>query len=186
MNFLKYTILLCALLLMSCKENKTDSNNIVNGESNMNSDISNPKINIEDIKSKMCNEFPKELVLKYNTDATHITIEPISNGSGGILHCKVKLFYGKKDYEFWEGQVTAWVNQQKDPFWQYNPKRNAAIYHKVEGIGDKAVYIANTYQLLILKKGVMYSIAAPSRGRSTNTGKENKEIVIEIAKHYQI
>jgi len=42
------------------------------------------------------------------------------------------------------------------------------------------------HQLQILKDGVMYSITSPNRGRTTNTGKENKEIAIEIAEYYKL
>lgn len=141
-------------------------------------------IAIEDIKNKLCNDFPKALVLGYNSDASHIEIEPVDNGSGGILHCDVKLFYGKKDYEYWKGQVSAVINQMNDPFWQYNPDRNSALYHEVDGFGDKAVYIANAHTLQILKDGVLYFITPPNRGRRTNSGKETKAIALEIAKHY--
>lgn len=143
-------------------------------------------INIDKMKEKLCAEFPKELVLKYNPDATHIEIESIDNGAGGILHCNVKLFYGKKDYEYWKGQVAASINQMKDPFWQYNLERNATLYQKVDGFGEKAVFISNMVQLLILKKDVLYTIVPPNRGRVTSSGKENKEIAIEIAKHFNI
>jgi len=143
-------------------------------------------IDISSIKAQLCQTFPKDLIMSYNPDATHIEIESVDNGSGGVMHCKVKLFYGEKAYEFWEGQVTAWINQVEDPFFQYNPKRNATLYHDVEGIGDRAVYISNMFQLQILKDGVVYSITPPNRGRTTSTGKETKEIAIEIAKHYKI
>lgn len=188
MKYLKYTSLLLALVVLSCLNGEKSSNKESGNEqtSDNASELQSKSIHIEDIKEKMCNEFPKELVLKYNTDATHIDIERIDNGSGGILHCNIKLFYGKKEYEFWKGQVSAWVNQQEDPFWQYNPARNATLYQEVKGIGERAVFISNMYQLLILKEGVMYSIVPPNRGNTTNTGKEMKEIAIEIANHYNL
>ncbi len=188
MNYLKYMLLLFSLLVLSCLEGKKNSNeglekeqvatNTKEGESR--------NVDIKNIKEKMCAEFPKELVLNYNPDATHIDIESIDNGSGGILHCNVKLFYGEKEYEYWKGQVSASINQMKDPFWQYNPERNPTLYHKIDGLGERSVYISNMYQLLILKDGVLYSIVPPNRGRTTNTGKENKEIAIEIANHYNL
>lgn len=173
----------CLLLLTSCAGEKDNRHTITDDEE---SESVSAKINIEDIKQKLCSEFPKELVLKYNPDATHIEIEPRDNGSGGILHCDVKLFYGTKEYEYWKGQVYAHVNQMADPFWQYNPERNTTLYHKVEGLGDKAVFISNMYQLQILKDGVMYSITPPYHGVKTNSGKENKAIAIEIAEHYNL
>lgn len=173
-------VLITVTLLTSCFGNKTTNNSVELFVEKTND------IDIEKIKNMLCDNFPKELVLKYNPDATHIEIEPIDNGSGGLLHCKIKLFYGEKDYEFWEGIVAAWINQVEDPFLQYNPERNAALYHKVGGLGEKAVYISNMHQLQILKDGVMYSITSPNRGRTTNTGKENKEIAIEIAEYYKL
>lgn len=178
------TIVFCLLIFTSCAGDKKSK--VTSIDDKANTITTTKSINIEDIKQKICSEFPKELVLQYNPDASYIEIEPIDNGSGGILHCDVKLFYGKKDYEFWKGQVFAHVNQMEDPFWQYNPERNATLYQKVEGLGDKAVYISNMYQLQILKEGVMYSIITPNHGNKTNSGIENKAIAIEIAKHYNL
>ena len=62
----------------------------------------------------------------------------------------------------------------------------SSIYQEVEGLGDRAVFIGNMFQLQILKEGVMYNITPPNRGRTTNTGKETKAIAIEIAQHYQL
>lgn len=148
--------------------------------------VKTSSVDIEKIKNMLCDEFPKDLVLKYNPDATHIDIESIDNGSGGILHCNIKLFYGEKEYEFWKGQVSANINQQQDPFWQYNPERNATLYQKVDALGERAVYISNMYQLQILKNGVLYMITPPNNGNRTSSGKENKEIAIEIANHYNL
>jgi len=188
MNYLKSTFLLFSLMVLSCFDGKKNPNDALEKEQEFNNstELKTKNIDVQNIKEKMCNEFPKELVLKYNPDATHIDIETISNGSGGILHCNVKLFYGEKEYEYWKGQISASINQMKDPFWQYNPERNAVLYHKVDGLGEKSVFISNMYQLLILKEGVMYTIVPPNRGRTTNTGKENKEIAIEIANHYDL
>lgn len=175
-------------MIVSCLEGKSNSREVPEKEADViNSEAGkNENIDIQSIKEKLCEAFPKELVLAYNPDATHIDIETLDNGAGGILHCNVKLFYGKKEYEFWKGQVTAWVAKQKNPFWQYNPERNPALYHKVEDFGEQAVFITNTYQLLILKEGIVYEIVPPNRGRTTSTGKENKEIALEIATHYKI
>ncbi len=187
MKYLKYTIMSLVLILVSCLGNKKNSNtNVENEEIITNSVPTKDKIDIDEIRTKLCDEFPKELILKYNPDATHIEIESVENGSGGILHCDIKLFYGKKEYEYWKGQVAANINQQKDPFWQYNPERNATLFHKVEELGDKAVYISNMYQLQILKDGVLYMITPPNNGNKTNSGKDTKEITLEIAKHYNL
>ncbi len=174
-----------SLMLASCAGEKDSSKN----DTQTNSDVleaSESKIDIEKIKQRLCNEFPKELVLSYNPGGTHIDIETVDNGSGGILHCNAKLFYGKKEHEYWKGQVSAHINQMLDPFWQYSPERNATLYHKVEGLGDKAVYISNMYQLQILKEGVLYTITPPYHGNTTTSGKENKAIALEIAKHYNL
>lgn len=188
MKIIKYKllILLFPLLLTSCNGNKEISTEGNLPDLQTTSQPESRNIDIALIREKLCQDFPKDLVLKYNTDGTKIEIEPIDDGSGGILNCKVKLFYGEKDYEFWEGQVSAWVNKVENPFWQYNLERNATLYHKIEGFGEKAVYISNMSQLQILKDDIMYSIVPPNRGRTTNTGKENKDIAIEIAEHYNI
>lgn len=143
-------------------------------------------VDIEKIKARLCNEFPKEIVLKYNPDAIKLEVEPIDNGSGGILNCNLKLFYGEKEYEHWKGQISASINKAQDPFIQYNPKRNATLFHEVKGLGEKAVYISNMYQLLILKNGVLYAISPPANGNTTNSGKEIKEIAIEIAQNFKL
>ena len=163
------SILILTLIVTSCngkKENNTKRNFKDNKTSTSKTETS--AIDIASIQEKLCKDFPKELVLKYNPDGTKIEVESIDNGSGGILHCKIKLFYGEKEFEFWEGQVAAWLNNMEDPFRQYNPERNAALYQKVENLGKKAVYIANMHQLQILKDGIMYSITPPNRGRTTN------------------
>jgi len=187
MRFIKQILplLILALIVVSCNgknQNSLSGNSI--GEKTESPNTEN--IDITSIQEQLCEMFPKELILKYNTDGTKIDIESISNGSGGVLHCKVKLFYGEKEYEYWEGQVAAWVNKTEDPFWQYNPERSPTLYQKVDDLGEKAVYIANLYQLQILKGGVVYSIVPPNRGRTTNAGKENKEIAIEMASHYKL
>jgi len=176
-----------ALMLIACMDTKNNTIETVskNVETTLTETPQNT-IDIASINAKLCQTFPKDLILSYNPDGTHIEIESVDNGSGGVMHCKVKLFYGEKSYEFWKGQVAAWVNQLEDPFFQYNPKRNAALYHDVEGLGDRAVYISNMFQLQILKDGIVYSITPPNRGRTTSTGKETKEIAIEIAKHFKI
>ncbi|WP_179021158.1 hypothetical protein [Winogradskyella forsetii] len=186
MKHLKYTLILLAVISISClgDKNKSNINELVNEKATTNTVIKTSKIDIDKIKEKLCYEFPNELILGYNPDANYIEIEPVDNGSGGILHCNVKLFYGEKDYEYWHGQVFANINEMKDPFWQYNPERNATLYQKVDGLGEKAVYISNMYQLLILKEGVIYSIVPPNRGSNTNSGKQTKAIALEIAKHY--
>jgi len=190
MRRIKYIVCLISMTFvfaacMGNKGNNTDADTAAQ-QTTEDADISDKDTEAQIISQRLCNEFPKELVLKYNPDGLAIKIEPVDNGNGGILHCNVKLFYGKKEYEFWKGQVAAWTAKQKDPFWQYNPERNPALYRKVEGFGEQAVFIANTNQLLILKDGIVYDIVPPNRGRTTNTGKENKEIAIEIARHYNL
>jgi hypothetical protein len=142
---------------------------------------------VQDIKEELCSSFPKDLVLSYNSDAKKLEIKSIDDGNGGILDCKLKLFYGDKDYEFWEGLISAGVNHNpENPFWQYNPERNPNLYQKVEGVGEQAVYVTNMRQLFVLKAGVIYYIAPPSHGNTTNSGKENKEIAIEIAEFFDL
>ena len=144
------------------------------------------EVDAQKINERLCSDFPIELIMKYNTDGIRLEIERVENIPGVLAHCKTKLFYGKKEYEYWEGQVGSWVAKRKDPFWQYNPERNAALYHKVDGFGEEAVFIANTNQLLILKEGIVYNITPPSNGRTTSSGKENKEIALEIASYYNL
>ena len=180
-------LLLTVLLITSCGEKKETNNDTKLGDEPALASQSKTKaIDIASIKENLCNDFPEDLILKYNPDGKKIEIEPIDDGSGGILGCKIKLFYGEKDYEFWEGLVAANINNMEDPFWQYNPERNPTLYQEVEGLGDRAVFIGNMFQLHILKEGVMYNIVPPNRGRTTNTGKETKAIAVEIAQYYKI
>jgi hypothetical protein len=145
------------------------------------------KKKVQDIKQELCSSFPKDLVMSYNPDAKKLEVESIDDGNGGIMDCKLKLFYGEKDHEYWGGLVSAGVNHNaENPFWQYDPKRNPNLYQKVEGVGEQAVYVSNIRQLFVLKAGVIYYIAPPSYGNTTNSGKENKEIAVEIAKFYKL
>jgi hypothetical protein len=173
---------------VSCFNNKSSSGDesSKNGETFNSVETKSNGIDIEKIKGMLCEEFPKELVLKYNPDATHIEIEPVDNGSGGILHCNVKLFYGKRDYDFWVGQVGAWSAKTLNPFWQYNPEKNAALYQEIDEFGEKAIFVTNSYQLLILKDGIVYTITPPNNGNRTSSGKNTKEIALEIAKHFKL
>lgn len=182
MKKINLILVLFALVSTSCLGEKENSK--VKDDTNPTKETAKT-IDIDAIKEQLCSNFPKDLVLGYHPDANRIEIEPVDNGSGGILHCNVKLFYGNKEYEFWKGQVYAHINQQEDPFWQYNPDRNATLYHKVD-MGEKAVFIANMYQLQILKEGVLYGITPPNNGNTTSSGKLTKEIALEIAQHYQL
>lgn len=184
MKKINFILIFFALLITSCFGEK--GNNEDKEVNNTTRETAKTSIDIDVIKERLCNDFPKDLVLGYNPDANEIEIETIDNGSGGILHCNIKLFYGKKEYEYWKGQVSAHINQMPDPFWQYNPERNPSLYQKVDGLGEKAVFISNMNQLQILKKGVLYTITPPNHGKTTNSGKENKAIALEIAKHYQL
>ena len=140
-----------------------------------------------EITQKMCSNFPEDLVMQYNTDAKKLEIESVELIPGQQSPCKVKLYYGDKDYEFWEGQVGAWDPKSDDPLWQYNTKRNPNNYYEVTEFGEQAVFIASTNQLLVKKDGLLYSIAAPCRrGKTTNTGKDIKALVFEIARHYKL
>lgn len=138
------------------------------------------------ITKDLCDNFPKELILKYNTDGEKIEIEPVELSPGKLDHCKIKLFYGDEDYNYREGKVSAWAPNMPNPLGQYDPDRNSALYQKVEGIGEKAVFISNTNQLLIIKEGLVYDLVPPNNGKITSTGKENKEIVLELAQHYDL
>jgi len=189
MKILYKSLLVLAVVAMatSCIEGKKENSaDISNNTTQASQSNSKKDIDIARIKEKLCNEFPKELVLGYNPHFKKIHIEPVDNGSGGILHCNVHMFYGEKEHEYFKGQVAAAINNQKDPFWQYDPKKNPANYQEVKGLGDRAVFIANMRQLQILKDGVLYFITPPSRGKTTESGKENKEIAIEIAEHFNL
>ncbi|AGC76681.1 hypothetical protein LX97_01341 [Nonlabens dokdonensis] len=182
---------LLVILLIGCTSCLGDqkSNAIENSEDEyeqLQKTLALQEAEAEKITECLCNDFPTDLIMKYNTDAKRVEIERVELVPEKLAHCKIKLFYGDKEYEYWEGQVSAWVPKTDQPFFQYNPERNASLYHKVDGIGEKAVFISNTYQLLILKDGIMHSIVPPNRGRTTNTGKENKEIALELAAYYQL
>ena len=192
MRHIKYIVWIVSITFvfaacMGNKDNNADANTNTNEQqATADTNNSDKEAEAQIISQRLCTDFPREMIMKYNPDGVDIKIAPVSNVNGGILHCDVKLFYGKKEYEFWKGQVAAWTAKQKDPFWQYNPERNPALYHKIEGFGEQAVFITNTNQLLILKDGIVYDIVPPNSGRTTNTGKENKEIALEIARHYKI
>ena len=136
---------------------------------------------------KMCANFPEALVFGYNPDGKRIEIETVELVPGKLSPCKVKLFYGKRDYDYWEGQVGVWASKTKDPLWQYSPERNPNAYHNVTEFGGKGVFITGTNQLMVLKDGMVYSIVAPCRrNTTTSSGKSIKELVMQIARHYKI
>ena len=132
-----------------------------------------------ELEEKLCSEFPKNLVMEQHPHSKRIVVKPSE------LSCEIKLFYGDKEHEFWKGQVAVYPNQQEDPFWQYHPKEGG-MNHPVKEFGDRAVYVGLTYQLLILKDGLIYDIVPPNNGSMTSTGKATKEIVFDIARHYKL
>lgn len=171
------------LMLLSCSNGrkKHQTNNNSNTKVSSKSEVSTTK----KIDIKLCEDFPKEIIMKYNTDATRLEVIPAKNSTGTSYSCDLKLFFGEKEGDFWKGSIGAYISKTKNPFWQYDPKRNPSIYQKVD-LGDKAVLIGNSNELLILKDGIVYFIVPPSSGATTNSGKLNKEIAIEIAKHYKL
>ena len=184
--FFKTCTLLLTLSLMSClgtpEQSKSEEDTEVTATNN-----EAFATKAADIAETLCNDFPEALILKYNPDGLRIESERVEYKPGVLDHCKIKLFYGKKDYEFYEGQVGAWAPKTENPLWQYDPKRNANMYHEVDGFGEQAVFLTAVNQLLILKDGIIYNINPPNpRGTTTNSGKEVKEIAIEMAKHYGI
>ncbi|MEM1003114.1 MAG: hypothetical protein AAGH46_10745 [Bacteroidota bacterium] len=147
----------------------------------------NLKKRAQEVKQELCSQFPQDLVLGYNPSAKKLEIEPIDDGNGGILDCKLKLFFGDKEHEFFEGLISASVSHNPErPFWQYDPSRNPNLYQTVDGVGEKAVYITNIRQLLVLKEGLIYYVAPPSNSYVADSGKETKQLAIEIAKHFNL
>ncbi|MDC7996685.1 hypothetical protein [Gilvibacter sediminis] len=185
--FLKACTLFMTLSLLSCLGGAEQSKS---EEESTNATASNNEAlasKAADLAETLCEEFPEALILKYNPDGLCIESERVEYKPGVLDHCKIKLFYGKKDYEFYEGQVGAWAPKTENPLWQYDPKRNANMYHAVDGLGEKAVFLTAVNQLLILKDGIIYNINPPNRrGTTTNSGKAVKEIAIEMAEHYGI
>ncbi|NQZ42983.1 MAG: hypothetical protein HRT65_01645 [Flavobacteriaceae bacterium] len=175
-NIIKLLILLSALHI-ACK-GESKANQDMDFETAV-AELEERKAKAAEWEAKLCSEFPKQLVMEHHPHSKRIDIEPTQ------LSCKIKLFYGDKDHEFWEGQVAVYPNQQEDPFWQYHAKEGR-LNHPVKEFGDRAVYVGLTYQLLILKDGLIYDIAPPNNGSITSTGKATKEIVFEIARHYKL
>lgn len=182
-------LIILAFILASCGgEPKTDSTND-NSDNSYEKAVENQekkRAEAEKITQVLCNNFPKELILKHNPDGERIDIEPVELIPGKLDHCKIKLYYGDRDYDFWEGRVSAWAPNMPNPLGQYDPNRNSALYQRVEDFGEKAVFISNTNQFLIIKDGLVYDLVPPNAGSITSTGKENKEIVLEMARHYSL
>lgn len=185
----KMCLIILAFILASCGgEPKTDSTND-NSDNSYEKAVENQekkRAEAEKITQVLCNNFPKELILKHNPDGERIDIEPVELIPGKLDHCKIKLYYGDRDYDFWEGRVSAWAPNMPNPLGQYDPNRNSALYQRVEDFGEKAVFISNTNQFLIIKDGLVYDLVPPNAGSITSTGKENKEIVLEMARHYSL
>jgi hypothetical protein len=182
------TIFCMTLLFTSCggeQKNNSKKNDFQEDEFETNmKEMEKKEAEAEGIAKLLCQDFPQDLILSHNPDAQRIEIEPVEYIPGKLDHCKIKLFYGDRDYDFWAGQVGAYAQKTDNPFFQYSPERNPALYHKIDDIGEKALFIANTYQLLIVKDKIVYHLTPPNNGSTTSTGKENKEIVLEMAKHY--
>jgi hypothetical protein len=189
----KIYLLITAFILVSCGgEPKSNSSND-NSDSSIDDSYERAvvkqeekRVEAEKVTKMLCDNVPKELILKYNPDGEKIEIEPAELIPGKLDHCKIKMFFGDKPHEFSEGRVSAWAPNMPKPLAQYDPNRNKALYQKVEGFGEKAVFISNTNQLLIIKDGLVYSLVPPNAGRITSTGMENKAIVLEMARHYKL
>lgn len=140
-----------------------------------------------EITQQMCANYPEDLVLQFNPDAKRVVVETIERIPGQMAPCKVKLFYGDKAHEFWEGNIGVWYANGIDAFRQYNPKRSPSAYEAVTQFGQKGVYIKATNQLLVQKDDLVYTVAAPCRrGQTTSNGMLIKDLVFALAKHYQL
>lgn len=137
---------------------------------------------ITEINTSLCTNIPKELIMSYHPHGQQVETEKMKGSTG----CVIKVRYGKKEYNVIQGQVEAWKVNTSNPFFQYNPEKNPTMYHKVEGVGEEAVYLAYQRQLLVLQEGVMYSMAPPSNGRQSDNGKEFKDLAIAMARHYKL
>ena len=137
------------------------------------------------VNQRFCGNIPTELILGYHPDGKRIEVEKVER-SGSLTQCTIKLFHGDREYDFWEGHLSAWKANTDKPFWQYNPERNPAMYHKVTEFGDQAVYLAGPRQLMIFEDGIVYSVVPPSSGSISSSGKEIKELALEMARHYKL
>lgn len=185
----KIYLLIIALIIASCggepKNNSSNDNSDPSIDDSFEKAVAKQEKKREEARKMakmLCDEFPKELILQHNPDADRIEIEPVELVSGKLDHCKIKLYYGDRDYDFWEGKVSAWAPNMPNPLGQYKPY--GGLYHKVDEFGDKGVFISNTNQLLIMKDGLVYDLVPPNNGKITSTGMENKAIVLEMARHY--
>lgn len=189
LQFNQYLLILLALVQFSCGGGENSSMNQNANDSTVQATQTEGAAKEKEGSKRtkqLCDNFPKDLILNYHPDGKRIEIEPVELIPGQLSSCKVKLFYGDKEYEFWEGVVSVYAPKTENPFWQYNPERSPSLYKKVDEFGDKAVYLENSYQLLILKDGLIYSIVPPNNGSHTSSGKETKEITFELARHYKL
>jgi len=187
---LKFYLIITALILASCggdpknssQENSSPSNDYSYEEAVERQE--KKRAEAEKITKDLCDNFPKEMILEYNPDGERIEVEPVELTPGKLDHCKIKLYYGDKDYNYWEGRVSAYAPNMPKPLAQYKPF--GGQYLKIEEFGDKAVYLSATYQLLIMKDGLVYNLVPPNAGSRTSTGKKTKEITMELARHYKL
>lgn len=140
---------------------------------------------VAEMNTSLCANIPAELIMSYHPYGKQIETEKMK-GSGLDRGCLIKVRYGKKEHNFVQGQVQAWAVKTSNPFFQYKPERNPSAYQKVDGLGEKAVYLAYQRQLLVLKERVMYSMVPPSTGKLSDNGKEIKDLAIAMAKHYKL
>jgi hypothetical protein len=187
----KFYLIITALILASCggepKNNSSNENSDGSAEDSFEqaeAKRAEKQEEAEKITKDLCDNFPKEMILKYNPDGEKIEVEPVELTPGKLDHCKIKLYYGDKDYNYWEGRVSAYAPNMPKPLAQYKPF--GGQYLKIDEFGDQAVYLSATYQLLIMKDGLVYNLVPPNAGSRTSTGKETKEITMELARHYKL
>jgi hypothetical protein len=185
----KFYLIITALILASCggepKNNSSNENSDYSAEDSFEqaeAKRAEKQAEAEKITKDLCDNFPKEMILKYNPDGERIEVEPVELTPGKLDHCKIKLFYGDRDYDFWEGRVSAYAPNMPKPLAQYKPF--GGQYLKIDEFGDQAVYLSATYQLLIMKDGLVYNLVPPNDGSRTSTGKKTQEITMELARHY--
>lgn len=137
-------------------------------------------VEAEKVTKDLCDNFPKELIFKYNPKGKRIEIEPVNFNDGTLDFCNIRLM--DEDSNIVSGGIVrALAPAGPKPLSGIKPIDG--LVQKIEGLGDKAFYINESYKLTILKNGLIYNFVAPIIDRRRYPNK-NLEVLVEMAKHY--
>jgi len=185
---LKIILLTFTFILTSCGSDSNKKTSIDNFDNSFDAhdkfvELQKKKIvEAEKITKDLCDNFPKDLVLKYNPKGKRIEIEPVNFNSGKLDFCRIILVYGERNNAT-RGSVTARAPAGPNPLSRIKPVDG--YIQKIEGFGDKAFYMNKDFKLTLSKNGLIYDLILPKDGSRTSI-RDDLEVLLELATHYKL